>query len=131
MADEILVAMYYFPLKSKICLLHLTIMQFKKKLVLWYVLTIILVSMVLWLYLSKFSKTIYQKMKFSKNFKCSLLVKHSKLWWLGFTNLQFQEKLGRAVHFDFSFSKLWFFGIIYQNFQTYLFQKEVSNSFKK
>ena len=45
---------------------------------------------------------------------------HSKFWCLGFTQLQFLEKLSVMIHFVFSFSKAWFLGIIHRNFQKIL-----------
>ena len=47
-----------------------------------------------------------------------------------FIKLQFLEKVSSLVNFDYSFSKAWFFSIIYQNFLKDLFENEVAKHFK-
>ena len=49
--------------------------------------------------------------------KCSLPVTNTQSFGTQFTNLQFLEKLSPLVHFGYSFSIAWMFGIINQIIQ--------------
>ena len=69
--------------------------------------------------------------KVSKNFQMYPSIQKKSLA-SGFYKIAIsQEKVSSVVHFDFSFSKACFFGIIYQNFQKDLFKNEASKNVKK